>query len=172
MEDFLLKRCKLLIEAQLGWGPAEEWSAQDFDELSIRMEDATGQVISSTTLKRVWGRVAYASKPSRHSLDTLAAFLGHASWREFATSEQAGLEQDTAENQIVLPQKSWSLRAPRTFALVMLLLGGSIVLWLGVNAMVGSRPEPMRSYHRAARRTFRSKPNSSAPNRRLCPSAS
>lgn len=95
MQDADLTRCLALIEEKLGWGDSAAWSSNDFEELSIRMQDATGHVISATTLKRIWGRVVYASKPSTHSLDTLAMFLGYAAWREFrAAHHEAGPENE------------------------------------------------------------------------------
>ena len=89
-----------LIEEKLGWGEAATWASNDFEELSIRIQDATGKVISATTLKRIWGRVAYSSKPSTHSLDTLAVFLGYPSWREFRIDRSVADKEaysDTAE---------------------------------------------------------------------------
>ncbi|MEM6645349.1 MAG: hypothetical protein AAF730_03770 [Bacteroidota bacterium] len=79
-----LDRCRADIEAQLGWGTSDTWTTNDFEELSLRIQEQTGRAISATTLKRLWGRVSYDSTPSRHSLDTLACFVGHASWRAFS----------------------------------------------------------------------------------------
>ena len=86
MTDVALQQCLARIEEQLGWGASSEWTSNDFEELSVQMQDKTGQVISATTLKRIWGRVSYKSKPSTHSLNTLASFLGYGSWRVFVTS--------------------------------------------------------------------------------------
>lgn len=81
-----LDRCRHQIEARLGWGSAATWSTADFDALSERIEAETGVLLSTTTLKRVWGRVAYASSPSPTTLDALARYLGHESWAAYAAS--------------------------------------------------------------------------------------
>ena len=78
-----LALCRAQIEEKLGWGKAETWASQDFDELSELIFEATREQISATTLKRVFGRVKYHSAPSTHTLNTLAIFLEHTNWRDF-----------------------------------------------------------------------------------------
>jgi hypothetical protein len=82
-EEQTLRRCLTRIEDKTGWGPATEWTNQDFTTLSEKIAGETGVHLSPTTLKRVWGRVAYASKPSPSTLDALAAFVGYENWRGF-----------------------------------------------------------------------------------------
>ncbi|MEM9258130.1 MAG: hypothetical protein AAGA62_00705 [Bacteroidota bacterium] len=82
-EDQLLTSCLRKIEAKTGWGPVEGWTNHDFTELSARIADTTSVHLSATTLKRVWGRVAYASKPSVTTLDALARYAGQENWRAF-----------------------------------------------------------------------------------------
>ena len=77
------------IESSIGWGPAREWTNSDFQELSDRITEATGTSLSASTLKRVWGRVAYASQPSTTTLDALAVFAGYAHYRAFRAEEVA-----------------------------------------------------------------------------------
>ena len=74
------QRLLVEIERQLGWPPAAGWTAAHFDELSESILTATGTQLSPTTLKRVWGHVAYRSQPSRTTMDTLAQFAGYGSW--------------------------------------------------------------------------------------------
>lgn len=124
--DAALDACKTRIEARLGWGDATEWTSQDFEELSQRIQAQTGRVISATTLKRIWGRIAYNSRPSQHSLTTLAAFLGYDSWRAFAGTLSA---EATAIRPTPAPQpQRW-----KTYALgATLLAGGIVVAWLAI----------------------------------------
>ena len=75
------------IESRLGWVPATEWSGAHFERLAAEIGDATGVHLSVTTLKRVWGHVAYRSQPSITTLDALARFGGFEDW----VSAQAGL---------------------------------------------------------------------------------
>lgn len=82
-EEQTLRQCLTRIEDKMGWGPATEWANQDFTTLSEKIAGETGVHLSPTTLKRVWGRVAYASKPSPSTLDALVAFVGYENWRGF-----------------------------------------------------------------------------------------
>ena len=136
MQDAYLDHCRKQIEHKLGWGPSGDWTTQDFEELSVRMQDATGQVISSTTLKRIWGRVAYDSKPSRHSLDTLAAFLGYDSWRSFNSAVKQETpqvdEEITASGRPVHSEATKSNVPVLALSVFMLLLGAATVVWLGL----------------------------------------
>lgn len=101
----------------------------------MRMQEKTGRVISSTTLKRIWGRVAYQSTPSRHSLDTLAQFLDFDSWRSFCQSTEpvvsptSGIIEKTTN-----PSDAPPINGPRSvvaLSMFMLALGAGVVLWLG-----------------------------------------
>lgn len=132
MQESYLAHCRIQIEEKLNWGPSENWATQDFEELSIQMQDKTGQVISATTLKRIWGRVAYDSSPSRHSLDTLSVFLGHKSWRDYTTKIKDVVEKPENISQpasIPTEKKRIPVLALSVF---MLLLGASTVIWLGI----------------------------------------
>lgn len=100
------------IEIKLGWGPSEHWTTNDFDRLGELIEEATATRLSSTTLKRLWGRVRYTSQPNPHTLDTLARYLGHAHWRAFQRQKRVvGKEKEvekkppTAAARLVFPKK-------------------------------------------------------------------
>ncbi len=80
-EDQALPRCLKEIEAKVGWGDSEDWSTADFERLGERIAAETGVALSVTTLKRVWGRVKYASAPTETTLNALAAFAGYENWR-------------------------------------------------------------------------------------------
>ena len=82
-EDHLLQGCKDQIEKKIGWENSESWTNHDFQTLSDRIQEETGVNLSVATLKRIWGKVKYDSKPTITTLNTLAKFLGHESWREF-----------------------------------------------------------------------------------------
>lgn len=97
--DPALTRCLRLLEADLGWGDAARWSTADFETLSDRIGERTGVHLSPTTLKRVWGRVAYKSSPSPTTLDALAVYLGYENWRSFAV----GVDDDKAKVALAAP---------------------------------------------------------------------
>ena len=75
--------CKNEIEKSLKWGPANDWTNHDFEQLVEEIFAKTGANVSITTLKRVWGKVDYQSKPSISTLNVLAQYLGYAHWRDF-----------------------------------------------------------------------------------------
>ena len=81
------------IETRLGWVPAAEWTGAHFERLAAEIADATGVHLSVTTLKRVWGHVAYRSQPSATTLDALARFGGFEDW----VSAQAALKEVDGE---------------------------------------------------------------------------
>ncbi len=116
-EDHLLTNLRQSIEAQLNWGPAEQWTNKDFQELGDRISEKTTVALSPTTLKRVWGRVAYASQPSTTTLDALAVFAGYDHWRAFRAqaastrTEAATATPPTGESSAEGPGESTS---PRT----------------------------------------------------------
>lgn len=102
-EDTYLDACRQEIESRLQWGPADEWVTADFEDLSDRIANETGRTLGATTLKRVWGRVRYDSSPSRHTLDTLALFVGAGSWREFQGLHHDGLSESDAFKEPAMP---------------------------------------------------------------------
>ncbi|SDM40640.1 hypothetical protein SAMN05421823_11337 [Catalinimonas alkaloidigena] len=133
----LLARCLQEIESRLGWGPAEAWSTGDFENLSEEMLQATGVSLSATTLKRVWGRVQYASQPQESTLNTLAQFAGYEHWRDFRlTHTRAELPPEPAP---ILTEKSVTT-PPRRRGL----LWGSVALLAVVvlGLLAWRRPEP------------------------------
>lgn len=76
-------RCRRLVEQKVDWGSSEHWQNRDFEQLSEQILAETGVSLSVSTLKRLWGRVRYDSSPTPTTLDTLARFVGHDSWRSF-----------------------------------------------------------------------------------------
>jgi hypothetical protein len=83
-DDSLIRQVKKMFEEKTGWGNCEDWTNQDFLQLSELIRDQTGITISHVTLKRVWGKVKYDSLPNTHTLNTLAQFLGYDNWRDLA----------------------------------------------------------------------------------------
>ena len=92
MTDFLrnekeyLEQYKLFVESKLNWGESKGWRHQDFESLSEKIFSETGVMLSSTTLKRIWGKLKYDSIPNSNTLNALAAFIGKENWLEFKSS--------------------------------------------------------------------------------------
>ncbi len=98
-----LERCRFLIEQKLNWRPADEWRNYEFNELSEKILDATGVNLSSTTLKRIFGKLKYDSLPSSVTLNALANYLGFASWMDFK-SNQSEIQKPVVVTEI--PRKA------------------------------------------------------------------
>ena len=71
---------------------------RDFNFLSKQVEGFTGESLSASTLKRVWGYVDSASKQSKYTLDTLAQMVGYASWDNFV---KGGMEDSFVSFRII-----------------------------------------------------------------------
>lgn len=55
----------------------------DFESLSIIIERETGELLSSSTLKRLYGYVSMKPVPRKSTLDILARFIGERSYEDF-----------------------------------------------------------------------------------------
>lgn len=100
--DEALEKCRQLIEQRLGWGNSSDWSTHDYEVLSGKILEATNVNLSVATLKRIWGKVRYDSKPTMTTLNALAAYLGHENWHSFRMSlrEPRGAEAETENTAI------------------------------------------------------------------------
>lgn len=95
-----LQRCRALIEEKLGWPPAGEWRDFEFTELSEKIFDSTAVQLSTTTLKRVFGKVRYESLPSSATLNTLARYIGYDTWMDFKAAAGTDMTKKAARNDI------------------------------------------------------------------------
>ncbi len=82
-----IRRCCEQIGQRSGWPAIEEWRDFEFTDLSEKIFDVTGVNLSTTTLKRVFGRVKYDSLPSSATLNTLAQYLGYENWMAFKAAQ-------------------------------------------------------------------------------------
>ena len=78
-----IKKCVDLIERRWQRGPSSEWKSYDFDKLSQEIFDTTGESLSLSTLKRLFGKVSYHNLPSVYTLNVLARFTGFNDWTSF-----------------------------------------------------------------------------------------
>ena len=72
----------LLSEVEKKYGRRVATST-DFESLSVVIELETGELISSSTLKRLWGYVSLNPTPRIATLDVLARFVGNRLFKEF-----------------------------------------------------------------------------------------
>ena len=61
-------------------------TTNDFNTLSAIIEYECREVLSSATLKRLWGYVSLRTTPRRSTLDILARYAGFADFSDFRTS--------------------------------------------------------------------------------------
>src|SRR5687767_14779314 len=111
-ENDLVLRCRELIEQSLNWGSSENWTNQDFENLSEKIFDKTQVRLSVSTLKRIWGKVRYDSSPTPATLNVLARFVGLENWRSFqqtyspATSQPEKTDQSQPKHTTIQNQKT------------------------------------------------------------------
>ena len=75
----------LLSEVEKKYGRRVATST-DFESLSVVIEMETGELISSSTLKRLWGYVSLTPNPRIATLDVLAKFVGSRDFKSYCTS--------------------------------------------------------------------------------------
>jgi len=98
--DTAIRDCLSRIESMLGWGDSDAWSTRDFETLSERIREKTQVQLSVVTLKRVWGKIKYDSKPTITTLDALSQYAGYANWRTFKQSLEKPENSDTPLNPL------------------------------------------------------------------------
>ena len=96
----LLRTC---VEKILGRQIA---TPKDFSFLSGQIYKRMNVMVSSTTLKRLWGYLKDGTSPRESTLSILARFSGYRDWKAFVkiVSEAEGLPQP----HVVNPRKSFS----------------------------------------------------------------
>ncbi len=114
-ESQSLKKCQKSIEEKLAWGSSEHWQNQDFENLSERIFEETRTQLSTSTLKRLWGKIPYDSTPNLGTLNALAQFAGYDSWRTFNSTQVALLPPPT------IPSVTVAISQPNRFRFSMML---------------------------------------------------
>ena len=72
-----------LVEKQYG---RKLSTTTDFESLSVIIEKATGDLLSSSTLKRLYGYVSLNTVPRKTTLDILSRFIGNRDYDTFRIS--------------------------------------------------------------------------------------
>ena len=72
-----------LVEKQYG---RKLSTTTDFESLSVIIEKATGDLLSSSTLKRLYGYVSLNTIPRKTTLDILSRFIGNRDYETFRIS--------------------------------------------------------------------------------------
>lgn len=147
-EDHLLQKCKLLIEKKLGWNDSESWTNHDFQTISDKIQEETGVSLSIATLKRIWGKVKYDSKPTITTLNTLSRFLGFENWRAFRQSFSAGEEKvqtpvKASQSEPTNLETSAALRDKKRIAMRVGLIGTAALSVIVLLVIYGFKKNPV-----------------------------
>lgn len=76
-----------LAEERLGYTPKTPIA---LDQLGVLIRTTTGESISLSTLKRLWGYVPSKHVPSYHVLSILSRFCGFKDWDDFTNAYERG----------------------------------------------------------------------------------
>ena len=87
-------------------------AATDYDALSLDISAVTGEAVSSSTLKRLFGYDKHTTEPRPSTLSTLARYVGYSGWSDFC-------ERYVAPDVPMRPQN------------------GNMLIWLGLLLIVG-----------------------------------
>ena len=71
----------LLMQVESRFGNLAK--SADFENLSDDIENSTSELLSASTLKRLWGYVNYMSSPRTYTLDVLSRYIGYQSFNSF-----------------------------------------------------------------------------------------
>ena len=58
-------------------------SPADFEYLSEQIQKSTGEYLSPTTLKRLFGHIPYDNRPRPATLSILARYAGYSGWQDY-----------------------------------------------------------------------------------------
>ena len=87
---------------------------KDFDYLHDRIFDECHDMVSTSTLKRIWGYVTTEGQPRTTSLDLLARYVGYDDWEQFAvrqTSDGQEPQQSAATQPVTARRRKYWLMA-------------------------------------------------------------
>ena len=63
-------------------------SPSDFEYLSEQIQKATGEYLSPTTLKRLFGYIPQDGTPRKGTLSIVARYAGYAGWQDYTSKQQ------------------------------------------------------------------------------------
>src|SRR6218665_241389 len=92
-----IDHCLHLIEQKVNLGDSKQWKQRDFETVSSMIEDATGVLLSASTIKRLFQNKE-GSIPQTATLIALAQFAGYPSFQ----AVPAGLMEESGPEELVL----------------------------------------------------------------------
>ncbi len=123
-QDPNIDRLKSAVIKALKWGEVSSWHSKMFEELSEKVFEATGTMLSVATLKRFFGVVSHSGMPSTTTLDALSKFVGAENWRSF---------------KLITPARRFKIKAPGKSMYVT----AGFLLAIVVISLIGNRRPPL-----------------------------
>lgn len=126
-----IRKCKALIEQKLAWGSSDYWQNRDFEQLSERISEVTNVSLSTSTLKRIWGKVNYTGSPTATTLNALAQFAGYPDWQTFAGQPTVVMPAPIPASAVEQPPRNFLSRVRLNWLLV---TATAVILLTGILA--------------------------------------
>jgi hypothetical protein len=108
-QNTYLTRYRHLVEAEFGIKEREDWDNNTFEKLSSMILEKTGERLSVSTLKRIWGKVSYQHAPAKSTLNILARYAGYENWRSFV------MQTNVEQTESAIPVQSKNQNIPNFF---------------------------------------------------------
>ncbi len=103
--------CKGLIEKKFNQGSYLKWTNGDYEKLSELISQDIKEYISSSSLKRIFGKVNYSSEPAVSTLSVLAKYAGYKDWYDLVNQSSSDAPKVVApENE--KGSKVWKIVVP------------------------------------------------------------
>ena len=140
-----LSNCLKTIEEKLGWGNSSDWSSQNFEHLSEKIQENTGVTLSHNTLKRLWGRIPYNSNPSTATLNTLAKFIGYENWSAYCANNFNEKHTRKKSRQLIHDIRKW-FKNQNSAILIVLLIFSVLLVLIGLSSYLTTTPNKSFSF--------------------------
>lgn len=127
-----LEICRDLIEKKINRGSYKNWTNGDYEKLSELISEEVKEYISSSSLKRLFGKVNYVSEPSLSTLNILAKYVGYKDWYDL-------INKFAFDNDKSISVKSTKLRRSQTTIFILLSL---LILFIGAFVLFRFKKDP------------------------------
>lgn len=101
---------------------------KDFDYLHDCIYEQCHEMVSTSTLKRIWGYNKYGGTPRVSSLDPIARFIGYSNWDDYLEQHVNKEEEQNAVPMQKRPHKRLAISAVAAFISVIAITGGYLLM--------------------------------------------
>ena len=113
----------------------------DYERLSADIQKRTGELISASTLKRLFGYIKPGTIPRPSTLSVLARYVGSAGWSDFCS--KCSKEEDWESRKV---SKKPIYRHPIVYIAIAIVCVGGVSVWLNWKHDREYTVEPLLSY--------------------------